>query len=59
MADTDYENKIRLNTRQLVSLLCPEASEKGKFLKWCAMMAWLGRDHGVPKVPFLKDNTSI
>ena len=35
VADTDYGNKIQLNTRQLVSLLCPEASEKGKFLKWC------------------------
>ena len=28
VADTDYGNKIRLNARQLVSLLCPEASEK-------------------------------
>ena len=58
VADTDYGNKTRVNTRQLVSLLCPEASEKGKSLKWCMpWMAWLGWDHGVSKVPFLKDNT--
>lgn len=55
--DTDYGNKIRFNTRQLVFLTHPEGPEKGKFPKRCAMRAWLEWSHD-SQDPFFEKNSS-